>query len=211
MLRGRIYLTLAYTGLRVGELAQLTWGELTLVEGQEVAEIGARKQKNRDDAIVVLHPMLAAMLRRHRQECSAASARRGKGPVRNLERVFRVSSSLLRWLKLDAEWAGIGLFDARGRSTTVHGIRAGFATTLRRNATDPALRMRLMRHKTADLTLGTYDKTETDELRRELERLPVAASLRMAAGAESASVPVPVRSGPVGAARGRNATQHQRW
>ena len=203
VIRGRIYLTLSYTGLRFGELAQLTWGELTLVEGQEVAEIVARKQKNRDDAIVVLHPMLGEMLRRHRQECSEASIRAGKGPTRNSDRVFRVSSSLLRWLKLDAEWAGIGLFDARGRSTTIHGIRSGFATTLRRNSTDPALRMRLMRHKTAELTMGTYDKVETDELRRELERLPVANALRMAAGAESVSVPVPVQPRPIGADGGR--------
>jgi hypothetical protein len=41
----------------------------------------------------------------------------------------------------------------------------------------------VMRHKTADLTFGTYDKVETDELRRELERLPVANALRAAAGA----------------------------
>jgi integrase len=149
--------------------------------------IQARKQKGREDDVVVLRPMLAEMLRRHRRECSATSARRGKGPVRNTDRVFHVSSSLLRWLKLDAEWAGIGLFDARGRSTTIHGIRAGFATTLRRNATDPALRMRLMRHKTADLTMGSYDKVEDTELRRELERLPVANALRLAAGAEYAA------------------------
>ncbi len=202
--RGRIYLTLAYTGLRVGELSALTWGELDLTQGEEIAEIEARKQKGRDDAIVVLHPMLAEMLRRHRKECGTTAARLGRGPVRNADRVFRVSSSLLRWLKQDAEWAGIGLCDARGRSTTVHGIRAGFNTTLRRNSTDPALRMRLMRHKSTDLGLGTYDKVEVDELRRELERLPVAASLRMAAGAESVTVPVTVRSGPTGADAGRS-------
>jgi len=101
VVRGRIYLTLAYTGLRVGELAQLTWGELTLTRGHEVAEIQTRKQKGREDDVVVLHPMLAELLRRHRKECSAASTRRGKGPVRNTDRVFHVSSSLLRWLKLD--------------------------------------------------------------------------------------------------------------
>ena len=202
--RGRIYLTLAYTGLRVGELAQLTWGELTLVEGHEVAEIRARKQKGREDDVVVLHPLLAQMLRRHRQECSEASVRAGKGPIRNSDRVFRISSSLLRCLKLDAEWAGVGLFDARGRSTTVHGIRAGFNTTLRRNATDPSLRMRLMRHKSTDLGFGTYDKVEVDELRRELERLPVASALRMAAGAEDMTVPVTVQPGPLGADAGRS-------
>ena len=202
-MRGRVYLTLAYTGLRVGELRALTWGELDLAPGREIAEIQARKQKGRDDAIVVLHPMLAEMLRRHRKECSTAAARMGRGPVRNSDRVFRISSSLLRWLKQDAEWAGIGLCDARGRSTTVHGIRAGFNTTLRRNATDPSLRMRLMRHKTADLGFGTYDKVEIDELRHELERLPIASTLRTAAGAESMTVPVPVRSGPTEADAGR--------
>jgi hypothetical protein len=124
--------------------------------------------------------------------------------VRDADRVFRVSSSLLRWLKQDAEWAGIGLCDARGRSTTVHGIRAGFNTTLRRNATDPSLRMRLMRHKSTDLGLGTYDKVEVDELRRELERLPVASALRAAAGAESVTVPVTVRPRPLGAVPGRS-------
>src|SRR5690606_586014 len=139
--RGRIYLTLAYTGLRIGELRAITWGEVNLTPGQEVAEIEARKQKGRDDALVVLHPMLAEMLRRHRKEGSAAAVRAGRGPVRDADRVFRVSSSLLRWLKQDAEWAGLGLCDARGRSTTLHGIRAGFNTTLRRNATDPSLRM----------------------------------------------------------------------
>lgn len=30
--------------------------------------------------------------------------------------------------------------------------------------------------------MGVYDKVETDELRRELERLPVANALRAAAG-----------------------------
>lgn len=105
--------------------------------------------------------MLAEMLRRHRKECSAIAARRGKGPVRDSDRVFRISSSLLRWLKLDAEFAGVGLTDARGRRTTVHDIRAGFNTTLRRNATDPALRMRLMRHKTADLTFGAYERSRS--------------------------------------------------
>jgi integrase len=201
--RGRVYLTLAYTGLRVGELAALTWGELNLTKGEEVAEIEARKQKSKDDPVIVLHPLLAELLRRHRKECSGASVRAGRGPVRNSDRVFRVSSSLLRWLKLDAAWAGVGLCDARGRSTTVHGIRSGFATTLRRNATDPALRMRLMRHKTADLTMGTYDKVERDELRRELERLPVASALRAAAGAEGSSVLMPVDSRPVVAGGGR--------
>jgi integrase len=201
--RGRVYLTLAYTGLRVGELSALTWAELDLTPGQEIAAVEARKQKSRDDALVVLHPMLAEMLRRHRQECSAAATRAGRGPTRNGDRVFRVSSSLLRWLKLDAKWAGIGLTDARGRSTTVHGIRAGFNTTLRRNATDPSLRMRLMRHKSTDLGLGTYDKVEIDELRHELERLPVAASLRMAAGSHSMTVPVTVPPGPTGAGAGR--------
>jgi integrase len=202
--RGRIYLTLAYTGLRIGELSALTWGELDLTPGQEIAEIEARKQKGRDDAIVVLHPMLAEMLRRHRKDCSTAAARTGRGPVRNADKVFRVSSSLLRWLKLDAQWAGIGLTDARGRSTTVHGIRAGFNTTLRRNSTDPSLRMRLMRHKTADLGFGTYDKVEIDELRRELERLPVASTLRLAAGAETVTVPVTVQPRPIGAEAGRS-------
>ena len=209
--RGRVYLTLAYTGLRVGELAALTWGELDLTAGQEIAEIEARKQKGRDDALVVLHPMLAEMLRRHRKERSTAEVRAGRGPVRDTDRVFRVSSSLLRWLKLDATWAGIGLTDARGRSTTVHGIRAGFNTTLRRNSTDPALRMRLMRHKSADLGLGTYDKVEIGELRHELERLPVAESLRMAAGAEGMTVPVTVPRGPTAAGVGRSgpeATPH---
>lgn len=62
--------------------------------------------------------------------------------------------------------------------------------------------MRLMRHKTADLTMGTYDKVEDTELRRELERLPVANALRMAAGAESASVPVQVNQGPNGGRSG---------
>ena len=84
------------------------------------------------------------------------------------------------------------------------GIRAGFNTTLRRNATDPSLRMRLMRHKSIELGLGTYDKVEVDELRRELERLPVATALRAAAGAESVTVPVTVRSGPTTADAGRS-------
>lgn len=78
------------------------------------------------------------------------------------------------------------------------------APTLRRNATDPALRMRLMRHKSTDLGLGTCDKAAVDELRAELERLPVAASLLLAAGAEHVTVPVTIRPGPIGAGPGRS-------
>jgi hypothetical protein len=64
--------------------------------------------------------------------------------------------------------------------------------------------MRLMRHKTADLGFGTYDKVEIDELRRELERLPVASTLRLAAGAETVTVPVTVQPRPIGAEAGRS-------
>ena len=64
--------------------------------------------------------------------------------------------------------------------------------------------MRLMRHKSTDLGFGTYDKVEVDELRRELERLPVASALRMAAGAEAMTVPVTVPSRPDAAVAGRS-------
>jgi len=111
---------------------------LTLTTGSEVAEIQARKQKGREDDVVVLHPMLAEMLRRHRKECSAANARRGKGPVRNTDRVFHVSSSLLRWLKLDAGGPASGCSTraaGRPRSTA-----SGPASPLPCGATPPTRR-----------------------------------------------------------------------
>ena len=68
--------------------------------------------------------------------------------------------------------------------------------------------MRLMRHKSTDLGLGTYDMVEVDECRAELERLPVAVSLLLAAGSEHVTVPVAVRPGPVVAAPGRAGPEH---
>lgn len=56
------YKTLVMSGLRVGELASLTVGQLNLTVEVPYAELDAADAKGREDAQIALHPDLAADL-----------------------------------------------------------------------------------------------------------------------------------------------------
>ncbi len=186
--RSVIYLTAGLSGLRLNELATLTWGDLDLEAG--CVTVQARYAKSRRKTTTPLPAELVEALRAWREEAIA----RGR-PVGEGDRVFRITSKLGRHhFHLDAEAAGIPRVDDAGRVLVFHSLRHTYATLLSRAGVAPRVAQMLMRHADLKTTMRTYTHLELLDARRALEALPPVMEpeeeteveeLRAAAGAES--------------------------
>ncbi len=164
--RSLIYKALVLTGLRRGELASLTVGQLELEPGPGqtcYATLRAADEKAGRGADVPLRGDLAADLGRWLSEGLEArreAARATGGPLPAKlppeTRLFDVPSGLLRVLNNDAKVAGIPKRDERGRSVCLHGLRHTFGTMLSKGGVSPRTAQAAMRHSTIDLTMNTY-------------------------------------------------------
>jgi integrase len=144
-----IYLTAAYTGLRLGELGQLVWGDLQLEHERPHIRARASTTKNRRDAVLPLHPMLLA-------ELKAAKAK--AKPKDTSVRVFKHTHTAIisRYMRADLEAAGIPRIDAMGRRIDFHALRYTFATKLASSGVSQRLAQELMRHSDPRLTANIY-------------------------------------------------------
>lgn len=116
-----LYMTAAYTGLRLGELSQMVWGDLKLDDPQPRILLRALTAKNRREAAVPLHPMLM-------KELAAAKAKRS--PAVGAVFLHCHSATISRRTREDLEKAGITRIDAMGRKLDFHALRYTFATKL---------------------------------------------------------------------------------
>jgi integrase len=143
--RRLLYLTAAFTGLRIGELRQLIWADVTL-DGKEPRIVArAATTKNRHEAIVPLHPKLVEEFRRI-----------PSGSVSPDERVFKECSNNYRFIRHDIEKAGLEVIDAKGRKIDFHSLRYTFATRLAAQGISQRLAQELMRHSDPRLTANIY-------------------------------------------------------
>jgi integrase len=140
-----IYLTAAYTGLRLGELRQLVWGDLKLGDLPAHIVVRALTAKNRREAVVPLHPMLLEELKAARPRCATDAS-----PV------FTRCRNADRRIRRDMEAASIARFDAMGRKLCFHSLRYTFATKLARSGASQRLVQELMRHSDPRLTANLY-------------------------------------------------------
>lgn len=142
--RALTYKTLVLTGLRKGELASLTVGQLDLDGPVCFAALDAADEKNREGSDIQLRDDLAADLRdwladkldRLQQEALRTGA---PIPARLLADtpVFDVSAGLLRILDRDLRLAGIPKRDDRGRTLDLHALRTTFGTLLSKGEVAP--------------------------------------------------------------------------
>ena len=193
--RALIYKTLVLTGLRKGELASLTVGQLDLDAGDDRiphAVLKPEDEKNgmgsdipfREDLAADLQAWLASKLKRARDD-----ARRKGEPIpsqlpidmhvfnvpEGLIRIFDldlVAAGLARRIKKDGKWV-IDKRDDRGRTIDVHALRHTFGTHLSKGGVAPRTAQAAMRHSTLELTMNTYTDPRLLDVAGALKVLPV--------------------------------------
>ena len=128
-----IYKTLVLTGLRTGELASLTVGQLDLDGPMPFVVLDVADEKNRQGSTIPLRHDLANDLRDWLSDTpNAATLRlRDDRGIRDSKRpLFTVPAGLVRILDRDLLAAGIDKADERGRTIDVHALRHSFGTLL---------------------------------------------------------------------------------
>jgi integrase len=143
-----LYLTAAFTGLRMGELRQLIWNDVKIDHEKPHIIARAATTKNRRQAIIPLHPELIPLL--------AAS----KGSAKPNTPVFTSTcchhAVSARRFVADLEKAGIARIDDMGRKLDFHCLRYTFATKLARMGVSQRMAQELLRHSDPRLTANIY-------------------------------------------------------
>ena len=139
-----LYLTAAYTGLRLGELKQLLWADVNFDDSRPFLLVRASTTKNKKQAIVPLHPLLIP-------EFTQASELAEGGDF-----VFPQHRHPDRKFGRHADAAGLERIDAAGRKIDFHSLRYTFATKLARQGVSQRLAQELMRHSDPRLTANLY-------------------------------------------------------
>jgi integrase len=177
--RTLIYKTLLLTGLRKGELASLTVGQLHLDEAVSFVALDAADEKNRqgndiplrDDLANDLRDWLSAKLERLQAAAlDAGEPIPARLPADTL--VFNVPDKLCKILNRDLKLAGIAKRDERGRVLDVHALRHTFGTLLSKGGVSPRTAQAAMRHSKIDLTMSVYTDPKLLDVAGALDALP---------------------------------------
>jgi len=159
--RALLYAVLVTTGLRKGELAALTVGDVLLDEARPVIVLRGADAKNGQRAMLPLRADVADELRAWIDDKAEAAGRQGAGvtgfvpPLADAP-LFNVPTGLIRILDRDLCAAGIPKCDDRGRTVDVHAMRGTFGSMLAAAGVPPVVLKELMRHKRIETTLKHY-------------------------------------------------------
>ncbi len=186
--RALIYKTLVLTGLRRGELASLTIGQLHLEGTHPYVELAAADEKNRQGSQIPIRGDLAEDLmywvsqKRERykyenhnpqlDDCPPAEGRAQSDGFSLASRLFNVPVGLVRILDRDLKLAGIPKRDDRGRTLDVHALRHSFGTLLSKGNVAPRTAQAAMRHSTINLTMNNYTDPRLLDVHGALDALP---------------------------------------
>ncbi len=186
--RSLIYKSLVLTGLRRGELASLTIGQLHLDAKHPYVDLYAADSKNRQAAQIPLRHDLANelgewienMRRRNRrnpdaneeQFCLPLTAVPKADDLPSNTPLFTVADKLVKIFDRDLKLAGIRKRDESGRTVDVHALRHCFGTMLSRSGVAPRTAQAAMRHSTIDLTMNVYTDPRLLDLHQAVESLP---------------------------------------
>jgi integrase len=186
--RELIYKTLVLTGLRKGELASLTVGQLHLQGSLPYAELAAADEKNRNGSQIALRDDLAADLASWVAElkqrdsddavsCEGQTCLRMTGVPQSAllpasTPVFTIPDKLVKVFDRDLKLAGISKKDERGRTLDVHALRHSFGTLLSKGGVAPRTAQAAMRHSSIDLTMNVYTDPKLLDVQGALDTLP---------------------------------------
>ncbi|MDX2116853.1 MAG: site-specific integrase [Planctomycetota bacterium] len=173
--RALIYKTLVLTGLRKGELASITVGQVDLGGRVPHLLLHARDEKNRRGSEIPLRADLAADIRSwltDRLAWAQQAARDSEDPIPEAlasdEPLFDVPDGLIRIFDRDLVFAGLACVetsggkevvvktDDRGRTIDVHALRHTFGTHLSKAGVPLRTAQAAMRHSDPSLTANVY-------------------------------------------------------
>jgi len=184
--RAAVYGAALYTGLRRKELNEIRWMDFFLDDPKPRVRVPASISKNRKEAILPLHPELAATLRQLRPPSFDPLAKPFQHHVPRMETVRK-----------DMERAGIPLKDEQGRRVDFHSLRMTFGTTMLARGVHPIVVKELMRHSDLKLTTNLY----TDS-----SQLPLAGGVAALPGFPNLSTDMDAKN-PGGSTRTQKRTQ----
>lgn len=199
--RALIYKTLVLTGLRKGELASITVGQVVLDGPMPYLVLKAADEKNREGSTLPLRADLAADLRQWLAEKAQAAqdaagdvpavafdpkhrkpGKQDQGEAVGLPGhalplpadtpLFTVPAGLVRILDRDLKAAGIPKRDERGRTVDVHAMRHTFGTLLSKGGVAPRTAQAAMRHSKIDLTMNVYTDPKLLDVAGAMDSLP---------------------------------------
>lgn len=139
-----LYLSAAYTGLRLKELTRLLWVNAHINEDRPYLKVPAKLTKNGKAATIPLH------------KCLVNEFRQAAIDVAIDDFIFPQYTHPDRRLNRHLKKAGIPKFDATGRKVDFHSFRYTFATKLARQGVSQRLAQELMRHSDPRLTANLY-------------------------------------------------------
>ncbi len=201
--RALAYKVAVTTGLRRGELASLTVGQLDLDDDFPHVRLKAADEKNRQGNSIPLRRDVADELREW--VASLSGCRAGSADVLAFRRdavaaelpastrLLKIPKAFCRILDRDLKAAGIPKSDDRGRTIDVHALRHTFGTNLSKAGVSPRTAQAAMRHSKIDMTMNVYTDPRMLDIQGAVESLPSMSVTsdptenrqRLAAGAEN--------------------------
>ena len=177
--RALIYKTLFLTGLRRGELASLTIGQLEFEGPIPRALLKAADEKNRqgseiplrDDLAEDLKAWIAEMLKANQEE----AIRKGNPVPSRIDMnapLFTIPRVLGNIFNLDLKAAGIPKRDNRGYTVDVHALRTSFGTHLSKAGVPLRTAQAALRHSDPKLTANVYTDPRLLDVSGALDALP---------------------------------------
>ncbi len=177
--RSLIYKTMVLTGLRKGELASLTVGQIELDSPRPYAELLAKDEKAGRGAKIPLRSDLVAELREYlASELAVLQARARKAveavPMRLPARtpLFSVPRDFIKIFDRDLAAASISKRDDRDRTVDLHALRHTFGTHLSKAGVAPRTAQAAMRHSSLDLTMNVYTDPRLLDVSEAVDALP---------------------------------------
>ena len=206
--RALAYKVAVTTGLRRGELASLTVGQLEIDSDFPHVTLKAADEKNREGNSIPLRRDVADELREwvaSLSGCGAGSAnvlafRRDAVAVKlpASTRLLKIPKAFCKILDRDLKAAGIPKRDDRGRTIDVHALRHTFGTMLSIAGVTPRVAQAAMRHSDISLTMNVYTDPRLLDVQGAVESLPSMSVTsdptenrqRIAVGAENLVAPL---------------------
>jgi integrase len=177
-----MYKTLVLTGLRKGELASLTVGQLDFGGRVAYAVLNAADEKNRQGSNIPLRADVATELSLWLEERLGKlqeEARKSRKPIPARlpasTPLFHISSGLTRILDRDLAAAGIPKRDERNRVVDVHALRVTFGTHLCAAGVPLRTAQAAMRHSKPELTANVYTDPKLLDVAGAIDALPALA------------------------------------
>jgi integrase len=161
------------TGLRKGELASITLGQLWLDEKHPYLELKATDEKSGRGSQIPLRKDMVAEIRNFLDEKRRRLSQSTALPAKM--KLFTIPRFLIGIFNRDLAAAGIDKHDDRGRSLDVHALRHTFGTHLSKAGVSPRVAQAAMRHSSLDLTMNIYTDPALLDVAGAINALPTFA------------------------------------